>query len=166
MALTLQAANLVRQKAMITAGTVSGSVANPQAILWALKALFMHLASNKQNPDLKIVFIDGGATASDSGNTASQVVSDSACTLYAILLKKTGTTATWFKITNHATTATTDGTEDFSYKLTDAGEVDLFLFPFGRALSTGLTYTEDTTATGSTLNLLANRIDGFVIVGA
>lgn len=158
MALTLQSANLVRQKTFM--------INRNAGVFYALKALFLHLAANKGNPDLKIVNVDGGATASDGGNTASQVVSDSACTVYAIYLKKTGATATWFKVTNHASTATTDGTEDFSYKLTTASEEDLFLFPSGRALSTGLTYTEDTTATGSTLNLLANRIDGFIIVGA
>lgn len=158
MALTLVSANSVRQRTYM-------SVRNG-GVFMALKALFLHLAANKGNPDLKLVAVDGGATASDGGNTASQVVSDSACTLYAIYLKKTGATATWFKVTNHATTATTDGTEDLSYKLTTSTEEDLFLFPTGRAFSTGLVYTEDTTATGSTLNVIANRIDGFVIVGS
>lgn len=135
-------------------------------VFMALKALFLHLAANKGNPDLFLKNIDGNVGSSDGGNTASQVLVDGPCTVYAIYLKKTGATATWFKGTNHASTATTDGTEDFSYKLTTAAEEDLFLFPTGHALSTGLTITTNTTATGSTLSLLANRIDGFVIVSA
>lgn len=158
MALTLQSATLVRDKVR---GFTRGA-----GIQYALKSFWMHVASNLRNPDLAIIPIDGTATASDGGNTASQVLADAALTLYAIYLKKTGATATFFKATNHASVASTDGTEDFSYKLTTAGEENLFLFPNGHALATGLTITEDTTATGSTLNVIANKIDGFVIIGA
>lgn len=166
MALTTQSAGIVRQKAMTSASIVSGAVANAQCNYWVLKALFLHLSANKGNPDLKIVSLDGNATASDGGNTADQVVSDSACTLYAIFAKKTGSTATWLKLTNHGSTNTTNGGQDISIRLTTAAESNLLIFPDGKAMGTGLVYTEDTTATGSTLNLLANRIDGFVIVGA
>lgn len=158
MALSTQNANLVRQK-------VHADLRNP-GVFYALKSLFLHLAANKGNPDLQYVAIDGAVNASDSGNTASQVLADTACTLYAIYLKKAGSTAVFFKATNHASTATTDGTEDLSYKITTLGEEDLFLFPTGRAFATGLTVTEDTTATGSTLTLNANRVDGFVIISA
>lgn len=158
MALVTESAGRVRQKTYM--------INRNAGVFYALKALFLHLAANKGNPDLFIKNIDGAVGTSDGGNTASQVLVDAACTVYAVYLKKTGATATWFKATNHASTATTDGTEDFSYKLTTAAEEDLFLFPSGRALATGLTITTNTTATGSTLALLANRIDGFVIVGA
>jgi hypothetical protein len=40
------------------------------------------------------------------------------------------------------------------------------MYPDGRALSTGLTVTEDTTRTGSTLTLLANQMSGFVVIGS
>lgn len=166
MAISTQSAVLVRQKAVHAAGIVSGSVAVAQHNYWALKALFLHLAANLGNPDLKIQYIDGNATASDGGNVADQVVSDGACNIYAIFLRKTGSTATWFKLTNHATTAATNGTADVSVRLTDAAEEALLTYPKGMAFSAGATYTEDTTATGSTLNLVANRIDGFIIAGA
>lgn len=159
MALTTQSANLVRQKTNMAARTTPG-------VFYALKALFLHLAANQGNPDLFYKNIDGNVNASDGGNTASQVLVDAACTIYAIYLKKTGSTATSFKVSNHATTATTDGTQSLGYILTVASEENLFLFPTGHAMSAGVTVTEDTTATGSTLTLLANRIDGFVIVGA
>lgn len=158
MALTTQNANLVRQKTFM--------INRNAGVFYALKALFLHLAANKGNPDLFLKNIDGTYSASDGGNNASQVLVDAACTLYAIYVKKSGSTATFLKVSNHASTASTDGTEDLSYKVTTSAEEDLFLFPSGRALATGLTITENTTATGSTLTLAANRLDGFVIVGA
>lgn len=158
MALTTQSANLVRQKTYM--------INRNAGVFYALKALFLHLAANKGNPDLFLKNIDGTYSSSDGGNNASQVLVDAACTIYAVYLKKFGSTAVSFKVTNHASTATTDGTQTLGYILTTASEEDLFLFPSGKAMSTGVTVTENTTATGSTLTLVANRADGFVIVGA
>lgn len=158
MALVTQSANLVRQKTYM--------INRNAGVFGALKSLFLHLATNKSNPDLFLKNIDGALSSSDGGNTASQPLVDAACTLYAIYLKKSGSTATSFKVSNHASTATTDGTQAMGYILTTASEEDLFLFPTGKAFSAGITITENTTATGSTLTVLANRIDGFVIVGA
>lgn len=158
MALTTQAANLVRQKTYM--------INRNAGVFYALKALFLHLAANKGNPDLFLKNIDGTYSSSDGGNNASQVLVDAACTLYAIYLKKSGTVAVSFKASNHASTAATDGTQALGYIITSSAEENLFLFPSGHALSTGLTVTENTTATGSTLTLAANRLDGFVIVGA
>lgn len=166
MALVTQSAVLVRQKAFHNISGARTAAPNSQALFWALKALFLHLAANKLNPDLFLKNIDGAVNASDGGNSNDQVLVDAACTLYAVYLKKTGSTAAFFKATNHATTAGTNGTQDLGYKLTDAGEDNLFLFPNGHALSAGLTVSANTTATGSTATLLANRVDGFVIVGA
>lgn len=131
-----------------------------------IKTFFKYWAADHVNADLQITYIDGSLTASDSGNVASQVSANAACRLYALYLKKTGTTATWFKLTDHASTATTDGTEGLSYKLTTSGDNTVILIPAGLSLANGLTWTQDTTATGSTLNLLANRLDGFIIIGA
>lgn len=158
MALSTQSANIVRQKTYM--------INRNPGIFYALKALFLHLAANKGNPDLQIVNVDGGATASDGGNTAAQVAANAACTLYAVYLKKTGSTATWFKATDNASTPTTNGGADISLVITTASDEVLLLFPTGHAMANGITYTEDTTATGSTLNLKANRIDGFIILGA
>lgn len=158
MAFTASSATLVKDK---TRAFSRGS-----GVQQLLKAFWLHMASNKNNPDLQFVAIDGAVSSSDGGNSASQVICSGACTVYAIYLKKTGATATWFKATNHGSTATTDGTEDLSYKLTTASEEDFIVFPTGHALATGLTMTLNTTATGSTLSVLANRIDGFIIIGA
>lgn len=158
MALSTQSANLVRQKTYM--------INRNPGIFYALKGLFLHLASNKGNPDLQLVNVDGGATASDGGNTANQVVANVACTLYAIYLKKAGATATWFKATDNATTATTNGGQDVSLVVTLKAEELLLQYPTGHSMVNGITITENTSATGSTLNVLANRIDGYIILSA
>lgn len=159
MALTLESAGRVRQKARLL------WLRNP-GVFYAVKTWFLYHATNNGNPDLQFVAIDGNTNASDGGNTASQVLADAPCKVYVLYLKKTGATATFFKATNHASTATTDGTQDLGYKLTTASEENVFIYPAGHTLSVGLTVTEDTTATGSTLTLAANKIDGFVIIGS
>lgn len=158
MALTTEAANKVRQKTYM--------INRNPGVFYALKALFLHLACNKSNPDLQLVNISGYTNASDGTNSNDQVLCAGACTLYGLYIKKSGSTAVFVKLTNHATTGTTDGTQDMGYKITTASEEDLFLFPSGRAFSTGLVVSQDTTATGSTCTLLANAVNGFVIIGA
>ena len=166
MALATQSAGLVRQKAyQAVYGNGTTTVPNSPLNFYAMKQLFLHLAMNKGNPDLQYFNIDGAYNSSDGGNNVSQVFVAGACTLYAIFLKKRGTVETIFKASNNATTAATDGTQSIALALTAAG-TSFTVFPDGQALSTGLTVTEDTTRTTSTLTLLANRIDGFIIVSA
>ena len=166
MALVTQSANLVRQKAyQAVYGNGTTTVPNSPLNFYAFKQLFLHLAMNKGNPDLQYFNIDGAYSSSDGGANASQVELAGACTLYAIFLKKRGTVETIFKLSNNATTAGTDGTQDIALALTAAG-TEFTVYPDGRALATGITVTENTTRTGSTLTLLANRIDGFIIVSA
>jgi hypothetical protein len=157
-----QSANLVRQKAMQVCNTTG--TRNP-AVFYGLKALFLYLAQ-AGNPDLQYAVISGHATASDHGNDDDNVISAQACTLYAIYLRKTGSTATYFKITDHATTSTTDGTQAIGLKMTASGAEELHTYPNGKAFASGMTWTENTTGTAGTGNLLADRIDGFVILGA
>lgn len=164
MALTVSSANLARQKVYLVIGNGTSTLPNSPFNFYALKALFLHLAANKGNPDLFYKNIDGAVNSSDGGNTVSQILVDAPCTLYAVFLRKRGSTETIFKATNHASTATTDGTQDLAFALTAAG-TELIVYPDGRAFSTGLTVTEDTARLTATLTLLANRIDGFVIVG-
>lgn len=161
-----ESAGRVRQKAyMAVYGNGTTTIPNSPFNFYALKAFFLHLAANKGNPDLRYVNIDGLVNSSDGGNTADQILVDGPCTLFAVFLKKRGTVETIFKGTNHASTAGTNGTQDLAFALTAAGTEFVF-YPDGRALSIGLTVTEDTTRTGSTLTLAANRVDGFVIVSA
>lgn len=156
-ALTTESANRVRQKTYM--------VNRNAGVFYALKALFLHLAANLSNPDLQLVNIDGTSMSSDGG-AAQQVVVSSACSIYAIYTKKTGSVANWFKLTDHATTCQTNGTEDFHARTTTAAEERLYLFPSKFAMANGITIDENTTATGATETLKANRQDGFFILGA
>lgn len=165
MALSLQSGNITWQKVKnaLSALNVAGKGANPVSQN-AFLALKQYLAQNKRNPDLQFVAIDGTAVSSDGGN-ADAVLANVACTLYAIYLFKKGTVETIFKGSNHATVAATDGTQDLAIAQTVAGDF-LEFYPDGRALSVGLTITENTTRTGSTRTLNANQSSGFAIIGA
>lgn len=159
MALALEGANAVWNRVKIALANRNS------ASHLVLRALKTYLATQAKNPKLQFVFVDGSINASDGGNTADQVLANAACTLYAVYGHKVGATETILKLTNHATTAATNGTQDGAIAATASGDF-LQIYPDGRALSAGLTVTEDTTRTGSTLTLAANRIDGFVIIGA
>lgn len=168
MAITIESAGRVRQKAYSTVyASATGTSADPISPFnfYALKDFFLHWAANKGNPDLQYINVDGTYSSSDGGNNASQVLANAACTLYVVFLKKVGTTESIFKWTDHASTAGTAGTQDGAIAQTAVGSV-LEVYPDGRALANGLTVTENTTRTGSTLTLKANRQDGFVIIGA
>jgi hypothetical protein len=162
MALTLESANRVRQKSY-----EKFYVANP-GVFYAMKALFLHLACNKANPDLQYVNLDGTFLSSDGGNNTQQVVANVGCTLYALYTKKFGTTTTWLKYNDSATVTVGNGTDTatIAYANAVAGEERLALFPVGQVFANGIAVSEETTATGTTLTLKANRIDGFFIIGA
>ena len=165
MALSLQSGNITWQKVKnyLSNINVASKGANP-VTQNAFLALKQYLAQNKRNPDLQYVPIDGTVNSSDGGNTVSQILANVGCTLYAIYLFKKGATETVLKGSNSATTAATDGTQDFAIAATVAGDV-FEMWPDGRALSSGLTVTQDTTRTGTTLTLAANQMSGFAIIG-
>lgn len=131
----------------------------------AFRILREYIATQGGNPQLQFIPINGTTSSSDGTATASQVLADAACTLYGVYLKKVGSTETIFKASANATTAATDGTQKYAVSKAAAGDIVL-AYPTGDAVAAGLTVTENTTRTGSTLTLLANRFDGFVIIGA
>jgi hypothetical protein len=159
MALSLVGANLVWQQARIQLAASKNVTAGI-----VLRELKKYLSTYKGNPKLQLVVVDGTVNSSDGGNTVSQILANAACTLYAVVLTKIGSVETVFKASNSASTAATDGTQDLAIAATAAGDV-VEIYPDGRAYASGLTVTEDTTRTGSTLTLKANRLDGFVIIG-
>lgn len=162
MAITVESSNRVWQR--VKNALLNGTGSN-EASVRVLLELKKYLATFKGNPQLQFVSINGATSASDSGNTASNVLCSGACTLYALYLKKTGATACWFKGSNHASTASTDGTQPIAETSAVANDEICRVWPNGKALGTGLSITQNTTATGSTLTLNANRFDGFVIIG-
>jgi hypothetical protein len=168
MALSLQNANIVRQKAYNAAfsarGTTQGN-GEPTAF-YALKSLFLYLAANKGNPDLQFVAFSGTEVSSDGGN-ADKVIADAANKIYAFYARKRATaTATWLKATDHATTASASD-PTFMHEFNEASQSTFQLYGNGYAQSAGWTIRQDTDdITGATRTLAANSVDGFYIVGA
>lgn len=158
-AFSTENANRVWQR---VAQTMQGANEASKRILRELKA---YLATQKNVQSLQFCSINGNTSASDGGNTANNILGTGAINLYALWLKKTSATACWFKGSDNATTAATDGTQVIAETSATDKEEIVRVWPNGKALANGLTVTMDTTATGSTLTLNANRFDGFAIVG-
>lgn len=130
------------------------------------KALKMYLATQAKNPSLQFVSINGFTMSSDGTATANNILLAGAGTLYALYLRKAaGATAVWFKGSNNATTAATDGSQVITEQSAVASEDIVRLFNTGKALSAGLTVTQNTLALTGVLTLNANRFDGFVLLG-
>lgn len=121
------------------------------------QALFSFLAQQGGKPDLQVVEF-GPLSGTDV------VIANVACSLYAIIVHKTTATASYTKGTDHATTCSTDGTQDFSLKIADTKYHGAF-FPRGRACAAGWTMQGNTTGTGST-GSSTNGASGVVLLGA
>lgn len=158
-ALTTQNANLVRQKLYNASSALSGSVTRSSEVFYAIKALFLHLSANKNNPDLELKVLTSGANST---------LVDSACTLYAVIAKKgTNATASYLKVSNHATQVQADS--DIILKSAVAGEELVLMYPNGLAFSTGIaagSYTGYDGANATTPSTATHNFYGFLIVGA
>lgn len=102
---------------------------------------FSWLMQQGGRPNLQVVEITA-LTNTD------QVIANAACKLYALILKKLTATATFSKGTDHASTCSTDGTQDFSLKMADTYAHQVW-WPRGRACASGWTMQGNTTGTGS-----------------
>jgi hypothetical protein len=158
-ALATQSANLVRQKLYNASGSLGGSNTRSSAVFYAVKALFLHLAANKRNPDLELKVLTNGANATIVGE---------ACTLWAIIAKK-GTVATnaYLKVSNHATQVQADS--DVILESSTAGEEFVVIYPDGHPFGTGITagsYTAYDGSNATTPSTATHNFYGFLIVGA
>lgn len=154
MALTLENEVLTKQRAR-------AEVRSPAASL-ALKALFMHLATNRGNPSLQFTSISGL-------QTADVVASDSACRVYAVYAKKpaASTVDSWLKASDHATVAAANG--DFVAKFIGTGggsQEHAVTYLDGLIMGTGFTVGAHTTVSANGKSLVADAPVGFAIVGA
>jgi len=153
MALTVEAANLVRQR---TFADLKG-----RHIAQQLKAMWDHI-NVLNNPDLQFVAISGL-------ETADKVVADVACKLYGLYLKKpaASTVSSWGKGSDHATVAA--AAADVAVILVGTGgggQEVLMSFPNGLKLATGLTVGAHTSVNGNSKSLVADAPVGWAIVGA
>lgn len=142
----------IKQKARVDA-------AKSPAVAKALRALYEHLEGSPKQLFWK-PFTTSGA--------ADVVLSDAACKIYALMVKKrTGsTTASWLKLSAHATVAAAAG--DIVVPFTAAGGTKAFcqIWPDGLSLLLGVTVAQHTAVDGNTDSAAADSVDGFVLLGA
>lgn len=158
--LVVQAAGKVRQKVYnVVQGGVAGTLVRSPGIFYDVKALFLHLAMNKGNPDL---FLDNLPGASNEG------LVNGACTLYALYLKKgTVATAAYYKLSNHATVVQADS--QVIVESHTAGEEVFLFWPDGKTFTTGIaagSYTAYDGGNVTTASTATHQLSGFAIVGA
>lgn len=166
MALTTQNANLVRQKAynaVYATGTSTVKV-SPEHY-YMLKALFLHLAANKGNPDLQFVPFNTTQITTNLGYTPGI---GGACTLYAFYgrAKRTsGTTASFIAVHDAADNSATTTTV-LTAKINAAGQQFFIVSPDGHPIATDLTISAATAVGGAVESSAGDAVDGFVIIGA
>lgn len=167
MPLTTQNANLVRQKAYNAVyGTGTGTSTNSVSPyhFYAIKALFLHFAANKLNPDLQFA----AYTAEQATTNLGTSLIGGASTLYAWYGKArrtTGTTASFQAIHDAADNSATTTTVD-TVKIAAVGQQFLIVHPNGVALATDAVISAATAVGGATESAAADATDGFIIVGA
>jgi hypothetical protein len=133
--------------------SVAGSDASASILS---KALWSWLMQQGGKPNLQVVEFDH--------LTADAVIANAACTLYAILLKKTTTTAATFKGSDHASVQAAS-TQIIAVTQT-AVKVDDVFYPKGQACALGFTVSSDTTPDGTTDSSGSDGAAGVVLLGA
>jgi hypothetical protein len=157
MAVTYESAGRVRQRAR--------EYTKSPAIFFALKALFLYLATTKKNPDLAFLSFDS-ASIDDAGG---QVLADAATTVYAVYGKKRAAadTDSYLVLLDDATDdagGATDARVSIDFQ---SGEDEAFLlFPNGIDMATGVVAKAYTDYDGTTDSSAGDAPDGFVIVAA
>lgn len=164
MALATQNANLVRQKAYnaVYGYSTSSTRKVSPGHFYAFKALFLHLASNKGNPDLQFVPFSASQITTNAGYSPDV----DACTLYAFygLARRTsGTTASFIAL--HDATDNTSAAEIVNH-INAAGQSFMNLYPDGKPFATEVTVSAATTIGGATESSATDAVDGFLIIGA
>ena len=154
MAITLESANLVRQKAR-------RYTRNP-LVSYALKAFFSY-HSARGNNDLQIVYFGDGDLTTATGTD----IANAAAVVYLAFIKKRGTaTDSYFKLYDNDTTDATTTEARVVIPLLEANEDQIVLFPAGLTMTSGVTATSHTESSGETDSTAGDSGDGFVIIGA
>lgn len=166
MALSLEDANKVRQKAVAAVGTADKgtSAANNTAVYFALKAFFMDWAINHGNANLQFIPF---STTDITTNTGYSPIGGVTSTVYFVYAHNPGAgdgTDAYIRLYNE--TSNTTNTNAFITGLI-SDDYDSFVFVSGKGIvfGTDLTISSDT-GTDATESSAANAANGFVIVGA
>lgn len=158
MALTVENANLVFEKARIAADSLGLN----SGMRDALRALKAYLSQVKRNPDLAFVAI--------SDLTVDVVGVDAPCKLYGVFLKKQATATDSFYIAfDDAANDATAGDARLAIGLVTSGDQKAYVDPKGLDLAAGFVhgaYTALAGANGTTASTTGDGPNGFAIVGA
>ena len=163
MAISTESAGKVRTKTYM-------AVRNP-LVYGSLKALFLHLSSQKKNPDLQYVPFSG----TDIEGSGGKVLADAACTLWAVYARKgtidgrTAGTATdaYLAIFDDATDDAGAGTDGrLVLPVLVASEEVFWTSPDGLVLAAGCVAKAYTDFDGTTDSSAGDAPNGFVIIGA
>ena len=158
MALSVESANLVRQKTRMY-------TLNP-AVFYSLKAFFLYHATHNGNEDLQFLPID--ATSSTTGDGQDHGI-DAACQLYFAYVQKVdeGTDA-WFRIIDDADNdSEVVGDVRVEAALLEGRDIFIAMYPEGLPFVDGIV-TNFTTTPGDTATEVtaAQAGNGFLIIGA
>lgn|SRR3990167_3643184 len=163
MALTLESANLVRQKVKLYQNFNT-------AMFGALKAFFLYWAGSKSNADLQYIPFSN-ITSADPGicqATGYSPIGGVTSTVHVFYVKNDGTgdgTDSFVSLHNN----TTNTNVDLAYVtglIDDDNDQFLYINPEGLVFATDLTISAATTNGGATESAAANAGNGFVIVSA
>ena len=155
MAITLESANLVRQKTRM--------YTRDPFVLGVLKTFFHNHSTQKRNADLQLVYVDDA----DVTGTDGIPVADAACVVYVAFVRKRATaTDSYFKLFDNGTVDTTTTDQRLSMALLEASEDQIMVFPDGLSMAAGIVATSHTQAQGTTDSTAGDSGDGFIILGA
>lgn len=161
MALSLEAANLVRQK--VYAALQGGD--NPtakQKLWWVTARAFFDQWVDQGNATLQFIPYSE-ADADDADGTG---LADAACKVYLFYVNKRGTATTenTTKLFDHATADTTSTDQVMGLTTAASGQEALMIYPTGFSMAVGVTVTQHTTPEGTSDG--SDGGDGFVVIGA
>jgi len=162
-AFTYESAGRVRQKAFNAVHTqeTGTATASSAGVFYALKALFLHLAANKGNPDLQ--FLPFSETECDAAG--GTVIGTGAAKVYAVYIKKvSAATDNTFFLYDDATNDGTAGDAKIGLDLAALEEVAFAMYPNGLAIADGIVVTQYSDGIGATDG--SDGGDGFVIISA
>lgn len=155
MAITIESANLVRQKTRM--------YTRDPYVLGVLKTFFHNHATNKANADLQLITVDDADTTGTDGIP----LANAACVVYVAFVRKRATaTDSYFKLYDNATVDTTTTEARLVIPLLEASEDQIVVFPDGLTMASGVVATSHTESSGETDSTAGDSGDGFVIIGA
>lgn len=161
MALSLESANLVRQKVYAALQGTDNPTAK-QRLWWTAAREFFNQWVAQGNADLQ--FLPYSEADADANNGTP--LADAACKVYMFYVNKRGTATTenTTKLFDNATVDTTTTDQTLGLTTAASGQEAMMIYPTGFSHAAGVVVTQHTTPEGVTDG--SDGGDGFVVIGA